>query len=748
MINCLKVYFKIRKVRDRNLLQPQDRRGSGILKHTLRARSYSFAALFLLGFAISSIVASPIPTEDSGKIGFVVGQLLSREHYRRQPLNNTISQQFLKLYLDDLDYNHLMLLESDIQEFQKKYALILDDEILRGNVQPGFEIFDRYIQRVEERIVMIQKLLKEDFSFNHDESIVLDRRDAPWPKNAEEACSVWRQRIKYELLQEILNKKKLSEASDIVLKRYTRLLRTLHEEDSESVVQFYLSALAHAYDPHSDYLSSSELNNFTISMKLSLVGIGALLSSDDGYAKVIAIVPGSPADLDKRLKVNARITAVGQGDGPLVDVVDMKLSKAVEMIRGEKNTFVRLQVIPPDTSDSSTRVEIKLKRNEIKLTETEAKAKLIKLKDEYGKLHCLGYIELPAFYSDGNDGSNSKSTTRDISRLIKKLKSQKCEGLLLDLRRNGGGLLGEAISLTGLFIKKGPIVQIKDSWGRIHVLNDENSDMLYTEPLVVLVNRLSASASEILAAALQDYGRAVIVGEGSTFGKGTVQKVEELRHYIFVKNDHSLLEGALKVTTQKFYRVSGGSTQYRGVISDIQLPSVLDYLKINEAAFKNALPYDEVPRADYVPGNALASFLSVLRQRSKNRIMHDPEFNYIQEDIVRLKERLNGKSVSLNESKRIREKEIEAGRIKKRNTERASRKVSAPEIMEITLELLDAPSSHAPALTQKVIKAAKANFEENDDDLMSKDSSVDPEFNEGLNILSDLIELSPKSVNP
>jgi len=708
---------------------------------------------FALGLWLSASQAPPSPAPDYGQIGSVVGRILSIQHYRRQPIDDSISRKFLQLYLDTLDYNHLFFLQSDISEFQK-YATVLDEETLSGDVKPGFEIFARYVQRVEERVALVKKLLKEPFSFDGNDRILLDRSDAPWPANEEEAVQLWRQHIKFELLQERLNKKKTPEAQETISRRYDRMLRNVHEEDGESVLEFYLSSLARAYDPHSAYMSAAELHNFAISMKLSLVGIGALLGSNDGYAKVSGIVPGGPADLDKRLKPNDRIVGVAQRNGPMVDVVDMKLSKAVELIRGEKGTEVRLLVIPAEAADPATRVEIKLKRDEIKLAESEAKAKLIECVDSHSHPQRLGYLELPSFYADMESDSeyaadapadmNVRSATRDVINLIEKLKARKVNGLILDLRRNGGGSLAEAVRLTGLFIKSGPVVQIKDSRGRIDILKDNDPSVATDMPLVVLVGHMSASASEIFAAALQDYGRAVIVGEQTTFGKGTVQKLQELNNFISDGDAAEISAGALKWTVQKFYRISGGSTQYRGVTPDIQLPSQLDYLKINESSLKNALPYDEVPEVSYMRMNRVAGILPELQRRSQERVMRDAEFAYIREDIAELKIQLENKTLSLNENQRLKERMEAASSIEKRKNERAARKIPTPVIIPVQLQSQEEASSKIAMLTQKVIDQANATMNEPDDNAVPKDFAVDPEFHEGLEVLSDMIELFAK----
>jgi carboxyl-terminal processing protease len=703
----------------------------------------SFSLILALTLFLSSwspwLSAAPVPHPDSGEVAFLVGKILANEHYRQQPLDDSVSREFLKLFLNDVDYNHIMFLQSDIDEFQK-LATKLDDEIQGRNVKPAYDIFARYAQRVEQRVAWAKEFLKEKHTFDGNDEFLLDRRDAPWPATEEESRQLWRQRVRFDILQERLNKKKAEEISDIVGKRYDRLLKTVQEEDANFVLELYLSALAHAYDPHSEYFPPTELDNFAITMKLSLVGIGALLTSEEGYPKVTSIVAGGPADLDKRLKINDRIAAVAQGDGTFVDVLDMKLNKAVELIRGEKGSEVRLLVIPADATDPSVRKEIRLKRGEIKLTEAEAKGKLIQKEDAQHKTQRLGYIELPSFYADMSSGPDSKSTTRDVARIIEKLKSEKIDGLILDLRRNGGGSLPEAINLTGLFIKSGPILQVKNARGHVKVLNDEDPGIVYDGPLIVLVSHISASASEILAAALQDYGRAVIVGDQGTFGKGTVQKVEELNRYL----GEDRKAGALKLTTQKFYRVRGGSTQYKGVIPDVQWPSDLDYLKINEATLKNPLPYDEVSAATFTPFNRVATLVPDLKKRSQERIQKDPEFVYIREDIERLKTQLEDKTASLNEAKRLEEKKTNLDRISKRKKEREGKTANNWKVTEITLDSLDANGTKTPSLTRKDLENARARTGELIEDA---DSDLKAQENEAFYILSDLVDLTRAAKN-
>jgi carboxyl-terminal processing protease len=510
--------------------------------------------------------------------------------------------------------------------------------------------------------------------------------------------------------------------------------------DGETVLETYLTSLGHAYDPHTDYLSPSDLENFSISMKLSLVGIGAVLSSEDGYAKIMSIVPGGPADLDKRLKVNDRVAAVAQGDAPWVDVVDMRLQKVVDQIRGKKGTEVRLLVIPADATDTSTRVEIKLVRDEIKLTEQEAKAKVIEINDVQDRTRKLGYIDLPSFYGDLQQSPTSKSTTRDVRQLIEHLRTQEIEGLVIDLRRNGGGALSEAIALTGLFIREGPVVQVRDTAGNIQMGRDTDASVAYDGPMVVLTSHTSASASEIFAGALQDYGRAVIVGEKSTFGKGTVQSMLEVGRFVPPRNGKQPEWGALKLTIQKFYRVSGGSTQNRGVIPDIQVPSTLDYRKVSETALKNAMPYDEVPTAKYEGVNQVTPYIvTLLRRLSESRVRQAEEFAYIRDDIERLKAQLEENSVSLNESKRLAEKAADAARAEERKKAREARaRESAFKVVEVTLENLNGNATPTVAFNKTVMQAAT----QVDGAEPPPPPDPDPVFEEGLHTLTDLVRLS------
>src|SRR5206468_1884065 len=463
-----------------------------------------------------------------------------------------------------------------------KYGNSIAGDVLLGTLKPAYEIYALYTKRVDDRVAKIKELLKQPIDFKGNATVELSRQKAPWPKDEAEADQLWRGRITNELLQEHLSEHPIEPAPQVVNRRYDRLDRNVHEQDKDEQVKLFLDALAQTYDPHSEYLSKADMKNFSINMGLSLVGIGAMLRSEDGYAKIESLVPGGPAQVDGRLKVGDRITAVAQGQSDYVDVREMRLDKVVEMIRGKKGTRVRLLVIPSDATDPSRRKNV--------------------------------------------------------------------AGLVVDLRRNGGGSLEEALSLTGLFLKSGPIVQTKDYNGSIRISSDPDAGISYSGPLVVLTSRQSASASEIFAAALQDYGRAVVVGDQCTFGKGTVQTILDIGNYTSLLGSRSHKDGALKLTIQKFYRVAGGSTRLHGVASDIVLPSLTDLPEFAEGALKNCLPYDEVPKAKYTKWSEPVSlYLDELKRRSSARTQNDPEFHYVMEDMERLRHRLDDNRISLNE---------------------------------------------------------------------------------------------------
>src|SRR5438552_1845914 len=590
---------------------------------------------------ISSTPPALQAKSDAEQICVSVGRLLEEGHYTHQQLNAEMSQKFLRNYLELLDFSHLFFTQKDVDALTGKYGTALADDVLLGNLKPAYEIYDLYQKRVDERVAKIKELLKQPMDFKTDATVELRREKAPWPKDEAEADELWRGRIANELLQEKLSEHPIEPGPQLVGRRYDRIARNVHEEDREEQVKLYLDALAQSYDPHSEYLSKADFKNFNIQMGLSLVGIGAMLRTEDGYAKIESLVPGGPAQSDGRLKVGDRITAVAQGQSEYVDVRDMRLDKVVEMIRGKKGTHVRLLAIPANASDPSQRKSVELVRDEIKLKDQEARADIIIKKDENGSAVKLGWLTLPSFYADMD--KRQKSTTRDVVALLKRLKKENIAGLVVDVRRNGGGSLEEAISLTGLFLKSGPIVQTKDFHDHISISSDPDPGIAYTGPLVVLTSRQSASASEIFAAALQDYGRAVIVGDKNTFGKGTVQTILEIGRFTSLLGSRSQDDGALKLTIQKFYRIAGGSTQLHGVASDIVLPSLSDLPEYGEGALKNCLPYDEVPRAHYIKWSDSSDqlFVDELKRSLEARVWDNPEFRYVMEDMEQLRKRMD-----------------------------------------------------------------------------------------------------------
>lgn len=694
------------------------------------------SALLAAPPTLTSAALAPEPV--APVVARLVAGLLEKAHYNQRPIDDAASKQMLRNFIEYFDYNHMVLNAADVSEFENRFGASLDDRLKAGDVSPAYVVFDRLTKRLEERVTLANKLLDAGFTFTADESVSLDRRNAAWPSTEEEATGLWRLRLKSEVLQERLGGAKEPDQVKTVRTRYDRLLRTFREYDSSTVLQSYLTALGHTFDPHTDYMAPAQVENFNISMRLSLVGIGAVLRSEDGYAKIVSLVPGGPADVDKRLKPNDRIAEVAQGDEPFQELMGMNLDKVVALIRGKKGTKVRLKVIPHDALDESTRVVVSLVRDEIKLTEQEAKAKVLIKSDAEGKKVKIGYIDLPSFYADMG-GSTAKSTTRDVERLINRLKRDNVDGLILDLRRNSGGSLQEAVALTGLFIPQGPVVQVKDTEGGSKTLRDEDPSMAYSGPLVVLASRGSASASEILAGAVQDYRRGLVVGEKSTFGKGTVQAMIDLATQL-PEPLRTLKPGSLKLTIQKFYRVSGASTQSRGVIPDIRLPSVADEGDFSESSQKNALPYDEVEPVRYQPTDAVGGAVTQLAAASAERVTASREFAWVKEDIERYKKQQADKSVSLNEEKRRAEKKANETRNKERAKERlASKEPGYEEGAEITLAILD---GKPPLPKPKVEPEKPKHLDPDADDGEDYDKggpAPDLFLREGVNILADLI---------
>jgi carboxyl-terminal processing protease len=551
----------------------------------------------------------------------------------------------------------------------------------------------------------------------------------------------------------------------MISRRYTRVLRIIQEYDNDDVLQVYLTALAHCYDPHSDYMSGPELENFTIGMSLHLFGIGALLQSEDGICKIKELKPGPATDSGK-LKANDKIVAVAQGTNEPVDVVDMPLKKVVDLIRGPQDTEVRLTVVPADASDPSVRKVVPLVRKEIKLEDGEAKAKIYEIPDGPNQVLRLGMIDLPSFYSDfgsdGQAGAEPKSTTTDVAKLVRKLTQEHVAGIILDLRRNGGGSLEEAINLTALFTKGGPVVQVRDFDDTRKTYSATNQ--VYEGPLVVLTSRFSASASEILAGALQDYGRALIVGDSSTHGKGTVQSLIELSRVLRGQGNFNTNAnpGALKITIRKFYRASGSSTQLKGVVPDIVLPSVNNELEVGETSLDNPLQWDTIEAAKYPHSSQIQQVLAELKKRSEARVAKDPDFAWVREDMERYKKIAADKTVSLNEAQRVKEKQENDDRSKARKKELAARPASTEKVYDIRLKDTDVAGLPEPEKKTNQVASAKGTAEGalttnltaqaekpsenelNPEDVLAEDKigDLDVTMDEAKRILKDLATLS------
>ena len=672
----------------------------------------------------TNAIPAPVPlvegTKDATIVQFVA-RLLQHQHYLQMPVNDDVSSKFLDRYLDSLDTFHLYFLQSDAQEFEK-YRYRLDDlTVNEGDTTAARLIFTRFRERLNQQYDYVQELLKENkFSFTGNDRYTVDRKKLPRPRDLAEAKKLWRDRLRHEYLIEKLAKTDSNDIITNLTRRYSRVLRVINEYDNDDALQIYLTALARVYDPHSDYMGKSEFDNFSIGMKLSLFGIGALLESDDGICKIRSLTDGGPAQRSKQLKPGDKIVAVAQGEQPAVDVVDIKLSKVVEQIRGPKGTEVRLTIIPADAPNSTVRKIVTLVRDEIKLEDSAAKAKIIDVpagKDASGqeRLTRLGIIDLPSFYSGAGvegrrPGAEQKSTTTDVAKLLRKLMQEKVSGVILDLRHNGGGLLDEAINLTGLFIKEGPVVQVRDFNGTIAEDKDPDSSVLYDGPLIILTSRYSASASEILAGALQDYGRALVVGDSSTHGKGTVQSLLDLkpimrRSGVFMTND----PGALKVTIRMFYRINGDSTQIKGVTPDIVLPSVNNHIEVGEASLDNPLKPDMIPSADYEKLNRVQLHLPELKRRSDQRIAANPDFAWVSKEIERFKKLQAEKSVSLNEEVRLKEKKESDDRTKARKKELAARPEPPGKEYDITLKLADQPGLPPPTVRTNQTTSVSTN---------------------------------------
>ena len=632
------------------------------------------ALFILIGLLFSSLVFAKIPVvpvkelvpaDRHERATEVILHIIKTYHYKKTILNDGLSGDIYDNYLESLDPNRNFFTQEDINRFDK-YRFQLDDALDNAELDPAYEIFRRYREIVAERSNYALQLLETDFDFTVDEDYQFDRRDEPWALNTEELNELWRERVKNDILNLKLAKKEGSEIKDTLSKRYTRLKTSAFQIDANDIFQSFVNAYTTAIEPHTSYFSPRASENFDISMSLSLEGIGAVLRSDNDYTMVNEVVPGGPADLGKELKAEDKIIGVGQdAKGEMVDVIGWRLDDVVDLIRGPKGTVVRLELLPKDAGPDGPSKIIAITRDKIKLEEQAAKSSIIELPQSAGR---IGVVEVPNFYSDfaaqARGDKDYNSTTRDVRRLIAELGKEQVEGIIIDLRGNGGGSLAEALELTGLFIETGPIVQTRDSTGRVEVNSDPDPNVAYSGPMAVLVDRYSASASEIFAGAIQDYRRGVIIGE-PTFGKGTVQNIVDLNRFVRMKDEDL---GRLKTTIMQFFRISGGSNQHKGVIPDITYPTYTHTEDTGERSLDHALPWDQVEPARFVTASAPINNYTKVKVAHEQRIKDDRLFQLLLEEIELSYQASNTKVVSLLESRRKTERdELTHNRLKIKN---------------------------------------------------------------------------------
>lgn len=635
------------------------------MKFRTPSRAASLLTVGLILLVATTMFAQQLsePSSEEETTAKLVTRMIERFHINQPEIGDEVSQKLLKRYLRVLDPQKLYFLKQDVDGF-RRYRTQLDDLLESGNVQFAMTVYDRYLERLDERIKLAHQLIDRDFDFEKDEELVTDPEEISWAQSEEEIEERWRKRIKNDVLTLMLDGRPLKEIRERLHKRYRNLSRSKRQAKSGEVLEKYLSALAHCLDPHSSYMSPQTLEEFRISMQLSLEGIGAELRSEDGYTIVNDIVPGGAADQDGRLQVGDKIIGVGQGkEGELVDIVEMKLNRVVQLIRGPKDSVVRLQVKKAKTGEVK---EYALTRQKVEIQSAAVKGRIIDTAERLGEQSArIGVIRIPSFYRDFQSAQqgkkNFRSAVRDVRKVLQNFKSQGgVDAVVVDLRFNGGGALNEAIAVSGLFIDKGPVVMVKEQDGNIDVLRDEDPGAAYDGPLVVVCNRLSASASEIFAAAIKDYRRGIVVGDERTHGKGTVQHVMPVsQEFLQFLNRED--RGALKLTINQFYRVNGDSTQVRGVQSDIVLPSpmALGHIEgIGEADMDNALPFSQIPAADYeTAGLVTPDIISALQQASQQRVAASEEFQKDIEEIEEFVERQKRTTKSLNLKVRRRRQE-------------------------------------------------------------------------------------------
>jgi len=609
-----------------------------------------------------------------------VVRIIEDLHYAKPRIDNSLSSAILDRYLDTLDGNRLYFLQSDYTSFGR-YRYELDERVRNGDLEPVFEIFNTFRARTEERVAYAAILLAEEPDFTIDESFQFDRSEMGWARSEKDLQEVWRKRVKNDGLSLTLTEKSWEETAELLQERYERLLKRVTQVTSDDVFETFMNAVAHTVDPHSSYLSPRNSEEYRIQMSLSYDGIGASLQLEDDYVTVTNIIPGGPAHIDGQLKPTDRITAVGQGEnGDLIDVIGWRLDEVVQLIRGPGGTVVHLQVLDAGAAPGTPERALYLVRDQVKLEEQAAKSSTIEI-PKNGTNYRVGIIDVPSFYLDyaarSRGDEDYTSTTRDVERLIHELNEEGIDGLVIDLRQNGGGHLSEATELSGLFIDQGPVVQLRETRGNIQVLDDPNPDSVYNGPLAVLVDRYSASASEIFAAAIQDYKRGVIIGQ-QTFGKGSVQNLFDLDRFMRGSG-----YGQLTLTIGKYYRITGESTQHRGVMPDISLPSIVDANLVGESTRDSALPWDRIQQTSFMADADLDPYIELLQTKHTERAIADPDYNYLVDNIEAAGVFRSQDNVSLNRDVRTAEREtIQTQQLARENERRTALGLNLIENMD------------------------------------------------------------------
>jgi carboxyl-terminal processing protease len=669
-------------------------------------------------------------------------QMLDYVHFNRNAVKSEDFPKLITDYMALLDPQRLYFTAGDEQSLRRLYGQQIEADLAyRGNIDAAFRIYGLFEQRVQSRITWVREQLGQEMDLTVDETYVIDRTKGPWPANQAEADDIWRRRLKAEYINEVLAKKTPEEALQTMNRRFERLLKNTTDVQPHEIQERFLTALTRLYDPHSAYFSAPTLDDFNVDINLSLVGIGAVLSvNDEGYCNIVSVVPGGPADLSGQIKVNDKIIAVQQDGAEPVDVVGMRLRQIVQMVRGQKGSKVTLTIQPAKATEQSKVEQVAIVRDVIKINQARASANLYEVPDRDGRISNIGVITLNSFYGEPGDTDDPKraSASNDVAELVRKLNKENLTALVIDLRRNGGGLLSEAINLTGLFIDQGPVVQVRDSMGRVSLGRDNSSSILYDGPLAVLTSRFSASASEIFAGALQNYGRAVVIGDSSTYGKGTVQVVFEMQHHLpKLARDYGRA-GAAKLTTQKYYLPNGASTQKRGVVPDITLPSIDDFLEVGESREPNALIWDEINAAPFDGTPLNQAFVAPLLSASQQRQESLEEFALLRRNIDWFRERTEQKAVSLHIEKRREQKEASEAQTKLFEAEYEKLAKNNFNKRDFKLDAVLAEKE------QTQVAAAENEGVEGDTDGEShtSNSRLDVHLREALRVVSDAAQLS------